>query len=40
MAEIVARVTLHEAQAVRRIVVRFDPAEAETPQPWHILAWH
>jgi general secretion pathway protein K len=40
VAEIVARVTLREAQAVRRVVVRFDPAEAETPQPWHILAWH
>ena len=40
VAEIVARVTLREAQAERHVVVRFDPAEAETPQPWHILAWH
>ncbi len=40
VAEIVARVTLREAQAVRRVVVRFDPPEADTPLPWHILAWH
>ena len=40
VAEIVARVTLREAQVVRHAVVRFDPAEAQTPQPWHILAWY
>ncbi len=39
VAEIIARVTLREAQAVRRVVVRVDPAGADTPQPWHILAW-
>lgn len=40
VAEIVARVSLREAQAVRHVVVRFDPPEAETPLPWHILAWN
>jgi hypothetical protein len=40
VAEIVARVTLRAAQAVRHVVVRLDPAAAETAQPWHILAWH
>ena len=40
VAEIVARVTLREAQVERHVVVRFDPAGAETAQPWHILAWH
>jgi general secretion pathway protein K len=40
VVEIVARVTLREAQAGRRVVVRLNPAEADTAQPWHILAWH
>ena len=39
VAEIVVRVTLPEAQALRRVVVRFDPPMAAAPQPWHILAW-
>ncbi len=40
VAEIIARVSLHEAQAVRRAVVFFAAGELEASQPWHILAWN
>lgn len=40
VVEIIARVTLREAQAIRRAVVRFDPGEAGAVRPWHILAWN
>jgi general secretion pathway protein K len=39
VAAITARVTLPEAQAVRRAVVYFAVGDEETPRPWHILAW-
>lgn len=40
VVEIAARVTLPDAQAVRRAVVLLDPADTAAGQPWHILAWN
>ncbi len=40
VAEIVARVRVREAQAVRRAVVFFSVGDDEASHPWHILAWN
>ncbi|CAH2601840.1 General secretion pathway protein K [Rhodovastum atsumiense] len=39
VVEILAQAQWREARAMRRVVVRIDPADKDAPRPWRILAW-